>query len=61
MLLISLKVVNPVHFNSEEFIKGLEELYKETVVTSVEFDEEELDYYYEEYERITERDLKNDL
>ena len=50
-----------MHFNSEEFIKGLEELYKETVVTSVEFDEEEFDYYYEEYERITERDLKNDL
>ena len=55
-------MVRPVHFNSEEFIKGLEELYKETLVTSVESDEEELDYYYyEEYERITERDLKNDL
>ena len=55
------KVVRSVHFNSEEFIKGLEELYKEILVTNVESDEEELDYYYEEYERMTERDLKNDL
>ena len=50
-----------MHFNSEDFIKGLEEIYNEVLVTNVESDEE-LDYYcYEEYERMTERDLKNDL
>ena len=50
-----------MHFNSEEFIKGLEELYNKVLITNIESDEEELDYYYEEYERMTERDLKNDL
>ena len=49
-----------MHFNSEEFIKGLEELYNKVLITNIESDEE-LDYYYEEYERMTERDLKNDL
>ena len=50
-----------MHFNSEDFIKGLEEIYNEVLITNVESDEELDYYYYEEYERMTERDLKNDL
>ena len=45
-------------FNSDEFIKEMEEIYG---VEELPLDYEEYENYIEEYERQTERDLKGDL
>ena len=45
-------------FDSEAMIKGLEELYG---VEDLPLDYEEYEDYIEEYKRMTERDLKNDI
>ena len=45
-------------FNSDEFIKEMEELEG---VEETPLDFEEFESWYEEYQQETERDLKNDL
>ena len=45
-------------FNSDEFIKEMEEIYG---VEELPLDYEDYEDYMEAYEQITERDLKNDL
>ena len=45
-------------FDSDRFIKGLEEIYG---VEELPLDYEDYEDYMEAYEQITERDLKNDL
>ena len=45
-------------FNSDEFIKEMEEMYG---VEELPLDYEDFENYIEEYEKQTERDLKNDL
>ena len=45
-------------FNSDEFIKEMEEIYG---IEELPLDYEEYENYIEEYEKQTERDLKNDL
>ena len=45
-------------FDSDSFIKGLEEIYG---VEELPLDYEDYEDYMEAYEQITERDLKNDL
>ena len=47
-----------LRFNSDEFIKEMEEMYG---VEDLPLDYEEYENYIEEYEKQTERDLKNDL
>ena len=47
-----------LRFNSDEFIKEMEEIYG---VEELPLDYEEYENYIEEYEKHTERDLKNDL
>ena len=47
-----------LRFNSDEFIKEMEEIYG---IEELPLDYEEYDNYIEEYEKQTERDLKNDL
>ena len=45
-------------FDSDSFIKGLEEIYG---VEELPLDYEDYEDYMEAYEQTTERDLKNDL
>ena len=47
-----------LRFNSDEFIKEMEEMYG---VEELPLDYEDFENYIEEYEKQTERDLKNDL
>ena len=47
-----------LRFNSDEFIKEMEEIYG---IEELPLDYEEYENYIEEYEKQTERDLKNDL
>ena len=47
-----------LRFNSDEFIKEMEELYG---VEDLPLDYEEYENYIEEYEKQTERGLKGDL
>ena len=47
-----------LRFNSDEFIKEMEELYG---AEDLPLDYKEYENYIEEYEKQTERDLKNDL
>ena len=47
-----------LRFNSDEFIKEMEEIYG---VEELPLDCEDYKDYMEAYEQITERDLKNDL
>ena len=47
-----------LRFNSDEFIKEMEEIYG---VEDLPLDYEDFENYIEEYEKQTERDLKNDL
>ena len=47
-----------LRFNSDEFIKEMEEIYG---VEDLPLDYEEYENYIEEYEKQTERDLKGDL
>ena len=47
-----------LRFNSDEFIKEMEEIYG---VEELPLDYEDFENYIEEYEKQTERDLKNDL
>ena len=47
-----------LRFNSDEFIKEMEEIYG---VEELPLDYEDYEDYMEAYEQITERDLKNDL
>ena len=45
-------------FDSDSFIKGLEEIYG---VEELPLDYEDYEDYMEAYDQITERDFKNDL
>ena len=45
-------------FDSDSFIRGLEEIYG---IEELPLDYEEYENYIEEYEKQTERDLRNDL
>ena len=47
-----------LRFNPDEFIKEMEEMYG---VEELPLDYEDFENYIEEYEKQTERDLKNDL
>ena len=47
-----------LRFNSDEFIKEMEEIYG---VEDLPLDYEEYENYIEEYEKQTERGLKGDL
>ena len=47
-----------LRFNSDEFIKDMEEMYG---VEDLPLDYEEYENYIEEYEKQTERGLKGDL
>ena len=47
-----------LRFNPDEFIKAMEEMYG---VEEFPLDYEDFENYIEEYEKQTERDLKNDL
>ena len=47
-----------LRFNSDDFIKEMEEIYG---VEDLPLDYEEYENYIEEYEKQTERDLRNDL
>ena len=47
-----------LRFNSDEFIKEMEEIYG---VEELPLDYEDYEDYMEAYEQITERDLKGDL
>ena len=47
-----------LRFNSDEFIKEMEEIYG---IEELPLDYEEYENYIEEYEKQTERDLRNDL
>jgi hypothetical protein len=47
-----------LRFNSDEFIKEMEEIYG---IEELPLDYEDFENYIEEYEKQTERDLKNDL
>ena len=47
-----------LRFNSDEFIKEMEEIYG---IEELPLDYEEFENYIEEYEKQTERGLKGDL
>ena len=47
-----------LRFNSDEFIKEMEEIY---VVEDLPLDYEEYENYIEEYEKQTERDLRGGM